>query len=256
MSSWLDDDPEWQELKARIEGEPYNNASLNQHIVPSVNNTEESQESFRQKIVALIRRLRVVVYKGYRLARIVAVKVYNKIKLFLEQKNIPTKYTPAVPVVILLFAVTGVFLLKPSGSGNAKKPNQSQEQGVLSQQKVDPEYKVLEPTVSEGAERDVRYDPERRVASFTDYIGTEQVTISMQPLPQAFEEDPIVHVEKLAKEFNATDKIAESNPVAFTGKNDNGVQTTLFSKNGLLVFILAQREVDRQDLAAYITALE
>lgn len=250
--SWLDDDPEWRELRDRIEGR--------KQLPDSEAHSLQGEVEEKAGLSNATHGIKKLSHTG---ATFIRSKANSALRwpgfssLRLSNKSLKSKKTASMALVVII--AVAVFQIQAINSPATDDVAQSEGQGsdVLSQQSSEPEYDTLIPAEEkEKIEDKVLYDPNRKVASFTDDIGGIPIIVSMQPLPGAFSSDPVGYVEKLAADMYADQKISESNPVAFTGKNVNGVQTTIFSKKGLLVFLQATQEVDKKDLAAYITSLD
>ncbi len=130
--------------------------------------------------------------------------------------------------------------------------------GVLGEVSQTPQFKIVLPSgkLSDATSEKVAYNPQRKVASFTDTIAGIDVTVSQQKLPASFEDSPTDKVKKLAEGFSATDVIDTSTPTAYLGTSIKGPQTVIFTKNGLLIFIQSTSNIDKHDWAEYITKLQ
>lgn len=156
-----------------------------------------------------------------------------------------------VAIIIVAAGVTTAFLMKTDSGKDADKP------GVLAEntQKADFAYSLPKGN-SEGLDGAVKYDAQRKVVNYKDSIGGVEITISQQPLPEAFKQDTEAKVKKIAEEFSATKTIATANPTAYIGTSAKGPQTVIFSKKDLLVFIQSTKVIDDHDWAEYITSLQ
>lgn len=120
-----------------------------------------------------------------------------------------------------------------------------------------PSFETLAPNVNSKVEKTATYDDEKKVASYNDKIAGTDVTVSQQPLPDSFKASPMDEVEKLAKNFKATKRINTGKVIAFTGiSSEDGTQTVIFAKKDLLIFIRATKELNSNNLAAYIDNLK
>jgi hypothetical protein len=153
--------------------------------------------------------------------------------------------------LLAVAAVTGVVVL-------VVHPSKKDTKGTLgATSEAKPDFKPVLPNgkVDSTGSGKVAFDPTHDVVSFTDKIGGVDVTVSEQPLPATFKNDPEGQVATLAKNLNANEVINESNPKAYLGRSIKGPQTVLFTKNNLLVFIYAPGALDKAALAEYITLL-
>lgn len=135
--------------------------------------------------------------------------------------------------------------------------NREEPRDVLSETSQLPSFDTILPDGKEGETTSgkIGYDPERKVASYTDKIGTTAITVSQQELPEKLKENPDEEVRKIAESFSVTEVINESNPRAYLGNDVEGPQTVIFHKNGLLVFILSSKMIEKDEWAQYITNL-
>lgn len=161
-------------------------------------------------------------------------------------------FAGGVVAVVLIGTSTTTFLVtRPDGNKTSDKP------GVLADtdQKADFQYS-LPKGGGDGLEGAVRFDAERKVVNYKDSIGGVAITVSQQPLPEAFRQDTDSKVKKMAEGFSATKTIATANPTAYIGSSEKGPQTVIFSKKDLLVFIQSAKKIDDHDWAEYITNLK
>lgn len=97
------------------------------------------------------------------------------------------------------------------------------------------------------------YEQQKSVVSNMDKIAGIGVTVSRQPLPETFKEQPEQEVEKLAQSFKANKVIEAKGTKAFYGiSSEDGSQTVVLTKKGLLIFIRAQKELDKEALTQYL----
>jgi hypothetical protein len=90
---------------------------------------------------------------------------------------------------------------------------------------------------------------------YVDKIGTTQINVSEQPLPDSFKENPAHEVEALATSFNATQKISLGNNTIYIGSYDQGIQRVVFMKNNLLVLITSSANITASQWATYVNSL-
>ena len=141
---------------------------------------------------------------------------------------------------------------------NRSKTSDTPQTGVLAEVTERPSYSYVLPNgdESETESKKVAYNAQRQVVSFTDTVGGVQVTVSQQPLPAGFQEDTDTKVEKLAKDFSATDVLSTASPKAYIGTSVDGPQTVIFYKADALVFIKSADTIDKPEWAEYITRLK
>lgn len=152
----------------------------------------------------------------------------------------------AAGLVIIIIGVYALGLL-PGKTGGNNPPGDVQ--GVS----TSPNFSALVPSGYDNS--GVRYDPKRKVASYSHTIRGVEVVVSQQPLPENFKPDPQARVSELAKRFNATKEIEAGEVTAFAGKSADGPQSVIFQKKGLLIFIYSPVELDSQALTSFIKEL-
>lgn len=151
--------------------------------------------------------------------------------------------TACLLVFVIGITARGVFQEKP---GN--KPS-----GGVQGATTSPNFPVLAPAGYNSA--GIRYDSQRKVASYSHTIRGVEVIVSQQALPENFKSDPQAKVSDLARKFNATKEIVAGEVTAFAGKSADGPQSVIFQKNEVLVFIYSPIELDSQSLTSFITEL-
>jgi hypothetical protein len=94
------------------------------------------------------------------------------------------------------------------------------------------------------------------VYTYVDSINDTRVEISEQKLPSAFEQDPSVKLAEFAKTSYLLSIIQVDATTVYHGINDkSGVQTVVFIKNDLLVFIKSSKKLTDDDWVGYISNL-
>lgn len=188
-----------------------------------------------------------------------AKKVEVKVNL-----TIPRFRMPPLPVItrkqakigitlgILLISLVGVITFK-----NTQKDASPTSTDTSSGNSQEPPFKTVLPDGKKESTTDnsVKYDPNKQVANYRDKIGSTTITVSQQQLPESFKANPDEEVKKVAEGFSANEVLQESNPKAYLGNDVKGAQTVIFHKNGLLVFILSDKPIEKSQWAEYITKL-
>lgn len=157
----------------------------------------------------------------------------------------------ALLVLPLCFMLVASFTHVAKNSESTKKP---EVQGKTVAAK--PDFNTLKPTTSDNQATETKYDATKKVASYNDVLKDVPITVSQQPLPAKFVKDPTGEIANLAKEINANDKISTSDATAYAGISIKGPQTVVFTKNDLLVFILADKKIDQLAWADYIEKMQ
>jgi|GEM_PF-3475312 len=160
-----------------------------------------------------------------------------------------------------LYITSAVLMLLPIVASSAGLVMHSRQTGkgtdVLGQKTAvaKPDFATIKPTTTENQATALKYDTEKKLASYNDVLGDVAITVSQQPLPEGFKADPTISVENLAKQMNATDKISASDTTAFAGVSIKGPQTVIFTKNDLLIFIIADKKIDVLTWSKYIESM-
>jgi hypothetical protein len=130
--------------------------------------------------------------------------------------------------------------------------------GVLGDVAKEPEFDTVLPKGSkeEITSPQIAYDGQRKVASFADILNGINITVSQQPLPESFKDDPDKEVRKIAESFNADMQIKAGGITAYKGTNANGPQTIIFHRGELLIFMFSEREIPDDVWGTYILSLD
>lgn len=92
--------------------------------------------------------------------------------------------------------------------------------------------------------------------AFVDTVVNVKIKVTQQELPQAFKINPVSELEKTAKNFNATKILQVDGNNVYIGLSEKGPQTVIFTKDGILVFIGAEKEIPDVSWVQYITYLK
>lgn len=162
-----------------------------------------------------------------------------------------------------IYIVGGVLMLLPLlaiGTGTLLQATKQTDKKteVLGQKTVaaKPDFSTIKPTTTDNQATELRYDTEKKLASYNDVLDNVAITVSQQPLPASFKDSPTTSVENLAKQMNANDKISTSDTTAFAGISIKGPQTVVFTKNDLLIFIIADKKIDTLKWSKYIESMQ
>jgi hypothetical protein len=162
------------------------------------------------------------------------------------------QYIAGVSLLVLPLLILGVGLFAHQATKKDGKKTV-----VLGQKTVvaKPDFTTIKPTTIENQATELKFDASKKVASFNDVLSNVPITVSQQPLPSDFKSDPTGKVESLAKQFNANDKMSVSDATAFSGISIKGPQTVIFTKDDLLVFIIADKKIDTLIWEKYIESM-
>lgn len=154
--------------------------------------------------------------------------------------------------LVLVTSFTGIRAITDKKEGDADV-----QTGVLGQSAT-PDYKPVLPDGSEKStsSNQVLYDPEKKVTSYKDTIKGINITVSQQPMPDSFSDDPDGEVKKLAENFSATKEIKASGLTGYLGTSAKGPQSMVLKKRNLLIFIFSEKTIPDQDWGIYISSLQ
>lgn len=274
--SWFDD-PDWVELQQRVNGQHVHKpsrAELKAEQKRQQQEREARERAAAQKLEAEARARgdtpaepkKVNVSVNLTLPRVNVKKITNKaqaglsrvtprpVKKQLAKRSNKQLMIGSAGLILLVIAVIGMFSLL---SGKSQK-NDGTDKGVLAQQTVKIDFKPLLPngkTDETTAYKAAEDGQGRPIYTFTDKIGSVDITVSEQPLPEKLKANTEGEMDKMAKDLYLTEVINASNPKAYLGTNVKGPQTVIFTKNGLLVFIQSQGKIDKDQWSDYVTRL-
>ncbi len=122
-----------------------------------------------------------------------------------------------------------------------------------------PSYKTIIPSNktigSLGGWKRISPESADPVYAYSDKINNITIAVSEQPLPDNFKENTAAQIEKMALNFNATDKVTVGNTVVYIGTSGDGPQSVIFTKKDLLVLIKSSSKISDADWANYINGL-
>jgi hypothetical protein len=162
------------------------------------------------------------------------------------------KWVYAVTALVALPAFIITFATITHKAGTKKPAVQGESQAAVADfQTVTPDGDVTNTTSQK-----VVYDPNKKVASFTDKINGYEVTVSMQKLPDTFKPNIADNVKKVAEQFSATTVLAVDNGSAYLGTSPKGPQSVVGYRGDLLVFIKSDVKIDDKAWASYFNSLK
>jgi hypothetical protein len=87
------------------------------------------------------------------------------------------------------------------------------------------------------------------VYAYNDTIDGTAVNVSQQPAPAT------LVITELAKQYNATTEVDANGTPIYIGTSSRGPQSVLFTKQGLLVLIKSQANINDASWASYVSSL-
>lgn len=177
-----------------------------------------------------------------------------------------SKLSKKQKIISIGAAVVLVVLVGANTLRGGKPAEQTENNGVLGSQSQkiptnqSPEFAVLKPSDKkvENLGGFARVSPPGSAAAYTfvDNINGTPIKVTQQEIPPNIKEKPVVGLEKLAKDFNASQIVQIDDVAAYIGLSEQGPQTLIFLKDGLLVFIVAEREVPELQWVEYVSKLD
>lgn len=182
-------------------------------------------------------------------------------KVLSSLKRIPRKvYLFGGIILVLLVATWATLLVMDKLRKNGSITYTANGTAVTELNKEQPEYDTVLPESKNITELGgwTRVSPSDRnaVFAYVDTIGTVQINVSEQPLPEAFDGDVENQIAYLAKGYHADVKIDAGGTAVYIGTSAKGPQSVIFTKNNLLILIKASAKIDNDSWAAYITTLK
>lgn len=100
--------------------------------------------------------------------------------------------------------------------------------------------------------------PDRNpVFAFVDTVGQDKITVSQQPLPSGFSNNPDKDVKELALNFNAKERVvADDATIYFIGTSAKGPQSVILAKQNNLILIKSSVKINNKTWSAYIATLK
>lgn len=159
-----------------------------------------------------------------------------------------------IVLAIILFTIGSNFLTDHNARVAADKRN-----GQRSLTKGTPDYTTILPTgktIQDLGGWTLVSPPNRDPAfAYIDKIGNMQINVSQQQLPDEFKQNTAEKIEKLAKDYGASEKITANNITVYVGTSEKGPQSVIFSKGDLLVLIKSSVRIDNTEWADYVSSL-
>lgn len=154
-----------------------------------------------------------------------------------------TKMGAVVSITVITIIALTIWMIVEQGIQNATEHRNG------------PEYQTVIPkgkTITDlGGWKRISPPKASPVYAYSDTLDNISISVSQQPLPSSFNGD----VAELAKKFNATDQVDANGTKIYIGTSAKGPQSAIFSKNGLLVLIKSQKNIDDKAWAYYVESL-
>ena len=126
--------------------------------------------------------------------------------------------------------------------------------------KENPPFPALLPSGKNAGELGgwTRISPSSKDAAYAyvDHIGTVQINVSQQILPDNFRSTPEDSLRTLAESFDARETIKAGDTTVYIGTSTKGPQSIIFAKNNLLVLIKSSGRIAEPLWTNYIKDLD
>ena len=93
------------------------------------------------------------------------------------------------------------------------------------------------------------------VFAYTDTIDGVTISVSQQSLPESFKSDVDSKTAELAKRFSATTKLDADGTTVYVGTSSKGPQSTILSKDNLLILIKSEKKISDKSWTTYVKSL-
>lgn len=92
--------------------------------------------------------------------------------------------------------------------------------------------------------------------TYADSIDDVVVKVSEQQLPKQLQANPTDSVTEIAKGYNATRTLDFDSGKLYIGVSENGPQSVIFYKKGVLILIMSQKTIQDASWIAYANSLQ
>lgn len=127
-------------------------------------------------------------------------------------------------------------------------------------QKGTPDYPTLLPSGKSADDLGgwTRISPPEREAvyAYVDTINSVPVSVSQQPLPSTFKNDPETKVRDLALAQNADKTVDVGSRKLYIGTSKNGPQSVIFHTDTLLILIKSSSTIPDDEWKSYVDSLQ
>ena len=175
----------------------------------------------------------------------------------LKKRRLRLAFTGIILLLVIGFYVENRMNQLPTEQHTASTDNTDKPPKL---QKGTPDYTTVTP---KGTSIDsfggwTRVSPPDRnpVFAYVQTLGDSTISVSQQPLPDNLKVDSEQALSALAKDFRANEMITAGDTSAYIETKNNGAQSVLFIKNGLLILIKSSRSVANTTWVEYIISLE
>lgn len=178
-----------------------------------------------------------------------------------SSRRIPLSRTQIIQVIAVIIIFIGGYAVAhrtlPSDNNTKANPSITKEPVGGTEPTFDtllPEGKSVEDF---GGWSRVSPPDVNPVFAYTDTLERVPISISQQPMPESFSNNPDEDVKELALASNAKERVvADDATVYFIGTSTKGPQSVFLTKKGLLIFIKSATSIKNEAWSRYIAELQ
>jgi hypothetical protein len=182
--------------------------------------------------------------------------------LHTTSKKLPLSKTRLIQIVAVIVIFAGGYTLAHRTT-STEKPGTTTKIGS-DQQPVGgtkPSYNTILPKGKNindfGGWSRVSPPTSNPVFAYVDTLERVQISVSEQPMPENFSNNPDEDVKDLALNFNAKERVvADDATIYFIGTSTKGPQSIIFTKKGVLILIKSPVQIKNEAWSKYIAELQ
>lgn len=175
-------------------------------------------------------------------------------KLLVQSRLAKNRKTSGLAAFVLLALVIAVVTTQQRvfTKEEAKESSQNQLIENVEYQTILPAGKAIDTL---GGWKQVSPDGQDPVYAYTDTLGGVSISVSQQPIPDAFIGNTARRVAELAKSYGATTELTAGDTLFFIGTSAKGPQSVIFTKNNLLIMIKSESQITNDAWISYVSGL-
>jgi hypothetical protein len=223
---------------------------LDSFLNASRENEKKLQEAKNQKVsLSDVKRELNNVYKKIQPVLIaISLRAASSSRWIFNRINKIWLFSGVVAAIVLLLGFT---LISQSTKENSDDNPQVAGQATA----AEPEFNVVRSPANNEESNIVKYDPEKRVASYEDTINGVRVAVSQQEVPADKKSDELFLVT-VAQSFGLNEEISTDKGGVFIGSNENEqVTTVVFRFQDFLVFMRSSGLLTPEDIIEYVNSM-
>jgi hypothetical protein len=246
---WFEDDDDWKKLAKKVK------ADASRETPGQATSTDTPEERVEVNIKLSLPKFETE--KFTEKARGITAKASSLYKQH-KPKMFAYKYVVIAIVIVPLVGFIGFRLYQKNHSTVAEVQGASDTQSpegkdvVLSDKKL---FDIVLPRGRDIPQDKIFFDQKRKFARYDDDINGIKVSVSQQPLPEEFKNDPDGNIKNVAENFNAKEKLTFDEQSMYLGQSEEGQQTLILTKKSVMIFIVTASQIDKEALKLYAANL-